>query len=462
VPGETNATADYYLVNVLDGSTKRLNMPVGDLFGISEDLNRIGVYRKDLYLYDVTLDRNLLADRPSELPSGFATGLSRSGRYAAGRIDLTTVRIRELETGDNFDLSIGRSFGTIYPSFSSGENYLMLENDLDGSGMVDWRTGEARSYLGTFLSSTPDDSELLFTTAVGPVHRGDLYFIRPTEAGSNLVALDVRFPVMSFDGRVVVYNQTDPESGLPQAYHWDRWTDSRFALPTAPGGQRAHFADIPRLSPDGRFIAFNMKRNNGQNDADRMDVYLFDRALTNLTLISRTAEGHFPNAPSVKPFVSADGRIVLFESLASDLVEDDRNMDRDIFVAHLEPADSDGDGLEDGWEWLWFGSLEASALEDADLDGATNLDEWRAGTDPVAATSRFRAEITMSGDTPILRWSGSVGWFYEVLHRESLNTGTWQTVHGPTRSLSAQVTVDLSRLGNPGGFYQVRAVTAAD
>ncbi len=44
--------------------------------------------------------------------------------------------------------------------------------------------------------------------------------------------------------------------------------------------------------------------------------------------------------------------------------------------------DVDGDGLSDAWELTFFGSLQATATEDGDGDGLTNLEEFRVGTDP--------------------------------------------------------------------------------
>ena len=44
-------------------------------------------------------------------------------------------------------------------------------------------------------------------------------------------------------------------------------------------------------------------------------------------------------------------------------------------------ADSDGDGMPDDWESAWFGRADGSGI-DSDGDGATDLAEYRAGTDP--------------------------------------------------------------------------------
>jgi subtilisin family serine protease/outer membrane protein assembly factor BamB len=74
-------------------------------------------------------------------------------------------------------------------------------------------------------------------------------------------------------------------------------------------------------------------------------------------------------------------------------------------------ADTDGDGMLDGWEILYsFNSLSAAdALLDADGDGASNLAEYRAGSDPRDANSTppnqpwsgFRGNAARTGHVPI-------------------------------------------------------------
>ncbi len=44
--------------------------------------------------------------------------------------------------------------------------------------------------------------------------------------------------------------------------------------------------------------------------------------------------------------------------------------------------DSDGDGLPDSWELLYFGDLSQGPNDDPDMDGRPNLQEYQDGTDP--------------------------------------------------------------------------------
>ena len=45
-------------------------------------------------------------------------------------------------------------------------------------------------------------------------------------------------------------------------------------------------------------------------------------------------------------------------------------------------VDSDGDGLPDWWEMLYFGNLNQGANDDPDGDGITNLQEYLEGRNP--------------------------------------------------------------------------------
>jgi 1,4-alpha-glucan branching enzyme len=96
--------------------------------------------------------------------------------------------------------------------------------------------------------------------------------------------------------------------------------------------------------------------------------------------------------------------------------------------AHPE-LDSDADGLLNGWEQEHFGDpLVAVATNDFDLDGADNLSEQAADTDPKAAGSVLKLlSASLTGGNLTLKWKGGVN-VRQVLQKANTVTGTWTPV----------------------------------
>jgi hypothetical protein len=61
--------------------------------------------------------------------------------------------------------------------------------------------------------------------------------------------------------------------------------------------------------------------------------------------------------------------------------------------------DADNDRLPDDWEMIYFGNLDATGDQDADADGASNLNEFYFGSNPTNALSRpnLRISYTLNG-----------------------------------------------------------------
>ena len=78
--------------------------------------------------------------------------------------------------------------------------------------------------------------------------------------------------------------------------------------------------------------------------------------------------------------------------------------------------DLDGDGLPDAFEQFYFGNLGRSGTQDSDGDGVTDLNEFRAGTDPTQAASRLRIDEfrLLSPTQGLLCWQSIPGKPYTV------------------------------------------------
>jgi GH25 family lysozyme M1 (1,4-beta-N-acetylmuramidase) len=128
-------------------------------------------------------------------------------------------------------------------------------------------------------------------------------------------------------------------------------------------------------------------------------------------------------------------------------------------------SDSDADGLADAWEVQYFGSIGATPQLDFDGDGASNLAEYFAGTNPTNAASAFRFTGALwSNDSIRLDWTTVGGRSYAVQFAANL-TGS------PTNfaDLSSVIAVSGSTEGvtnylhvggatNSAGYYRVRLV----
>ena len=99
------------------------------------------------------------------------------------------------------------------------------------------------------------------------------------------------------------------------------------------------------------------------------------------------------------------------------------------FVEPINPEDTDQDGMLDNWELSYFGSINADPSGDIDGDGLSNLFEFRSGTHPLNAYSKFINNTFVRGATTNdISWFGSDSAYYRILSKTDLNTGNWTVV----------------------------------
>ena len=92
-------------------------------------------------------------------------------------------------------------------------------------------------------------------------------------------------------------------------------------------------------------------------------------------------------------------------------------------VSTLEALDGDADGMPDDWERLYFGGspTAAEASGDVDGDGAGNLTEYRARTDPRNSLSYLGwTGIAVTNGELRLRWRAGGGSAVELCHRSTM------------------------------------------
>ena len=94
------------------------------------------------------------------------------------------------------------------------------------------------------------------------------------------------------------------------------------------------------MSPDGRFIVFQSEANDlvpgdGTSGPNTGDIFVKDMQTGMTKRVSVDMGGGDPNGFSAGPRISADGTVVAFSSHASDLVQADGNAELDVFVRNL-------------------------------------------------------------------------------------------------------------------------------
>jgi Tol biopolymer transport system component len=107
----------------------------------------------------------------------------------------------------------------------------------------------------------------------------------------------------------------------------------------APDGAEGNgTSSLPDLSDDGRFIVYQSWADNlvGDDTNAACDIYLFDRLDGSTTRVSIPGTGGEADGSSTHPAISGDGRFVSFSSEATNLVPDDTNGVADMFVVDRE------------------------------------------------------------------------------------------------------------------------------
>lgn len=159
----------------------------------------------------------------------------------------------------------------------------------------------------------------------------------------NQIPGDSRDAAISADGRYLVFTTVSPlvpddGNGFEDIYLRDLQTGNLTLLTRGINGLPSDRPSRqPAISADGSRIVFASSAANliTGDDGGQSDIFLYDRASGSLVRISRGLNGAEANGRSSSPGISADGKVIVFESLASNLVTDDTNGVQDVFIHGL-------------------------------------------------------------------------------------------------------------------------------
>jgi hypothetical protein len=152
---------------------------------------------------------------------------------------------------------------------------------------------------------------------------------------------DSRNPSISSDGWYVAFESyasnlvPDDTNNMRDVFVHDRLTGQTTRVSVDSAGVQGNDLSLyPSISSDGRYVAFDSQASNlVPDDTNNMrDVFVHDRQTGQTMIVSLDSAGVQGNSGSYRAFISSDGRYVAFESHASNLVPNDTNDVRDIFV----------------------------------------------------------------------------------------------------------------------------------
>lgn len=186
---------------------------------------------------------------------------------------------------------------------------------------------------------------------------------------------------ISGDGRYVAFSSYASNlTSIPvlpltsQVYLHDLSTGRTTMVSVSPQLQPAPSAEgKPALSRDGRSIAFSGFGHGlipGHTN-DKLEIIVFDRATGLHELASATSTGGDANGWSSSPSLSSDGRYVVFESFASNMVPRDTPFTPDVFVRDRRTGEltcvsvnrADQPGWNFGNPW-WDGETRPTVTDD--------------------------------------------------------------------------------------------------
>jgi Tol biopolymer transport system component len=219
-------------------------------------------------------------------------------------------------------------------------------------------SGGAASNNGSYQPSISADGRYVaFQSTASDLVGGDTngvsdVFVRDRVAGTTQrVSVDSGgaqadggsyLPSISADGRYVAFlsyatNLVGGDTnGISDIFVRDRQSGTTERVSVGPSGAQGN-ADsygAPSISADGRYVAFlSNARNLVSGDTNSApDVFVRDRQSGTTERASVDSSGVQGDGPSASCAISADGRCVVFQSSATNLVPGDTNGVSDVFV----------------------------------------------------------------------------------------------------------------------------------
>ena len=338
---------------------------------------------------------------------------SKANNLAGGSFSPSeNLFLRDIQSGVTYTLTTSGVLAAAmtpdgrYVAFNPNTNLYLWDTQVAGTVF----TNPAASVNAIGIS--PDGNHIAYVSSTG-----SLWAVERTTASTWLIGNQVSaapHPGLRFsaDGALLVYNGSAGYTNA-QIFLYDFGPRASTLISSSLNGSTGGNgnSDSPDVSADGRFIVYRSFATNLVAAADTLglpDLFLYDRLVGATTLLTRGRSTGLPaDNRSLTPSFSADGRVLAFQTWASDLVPLDFNHGSDV--------------------------LELSFLYATITPASSPL------------------------QGPTLAWPARPGETYQVQTNGALNSGVWQNAGGNITIIGNQATFTDPAPAGARKFYRIIA-----
>jgi Tol biopolymer transport system component len=344
VSGDTNNAQDVFIRDLQSGTTMLVSVSTNGTSPGNQDSHSPSISADGRYVLFRSRANNLapgIFSNENAFVRDLQLGITRAVVPGGARAPVMTPDGRFVAFG-------GQTIG-VFVWDSETASRVLITSATVVSSMGISPTGMRLAYVSTIGLSVADRvANTNWTIAAGPFgsHPG------------------LRF---SNDERFLAYASTAAKvpadtNSIHDIYLYDFQTGDHLLVSHSADGTAAlgGASDWPDISADGRFVSYRSAATNiVPNDSNAVpDIFLYDRQTGMNTLLSKSRSGNSSaEARSLAPVFSGNGRVLLFQSWASDLAAQDFNQSSDIFAfgllyATIIPGDTPGEGSTISWPAL--------------------------------------------------------------------------------------------------------------
>lgn len=238
--------------------------------------------------------------------------------------------------------TIGRSEAAVSTEMVSRDSTGVIANAGSTVSAVS-ADGHTVAFASGASNLVPGDGNAAFDVFVRDLATGTTERVSVDSTGAEANGVS-QTPAISADGQVVAFVSratnlvAGDTNGRFDVFVHDRSTGVTERVSVHSSGTQAS-ADslLPWISADGRRVVFTSSAADlvAGDTNSTFDVFFHDRDTATTVRMSVDSTGAQANGPSLAPRVSADGLVVVFHSSASNLVAGDTNAVLDVFVHDL-------------------------------------------------------------------------------------------------------------------------------